>query len=108
MGNRTDIDLIRQVFYLTRKKGHAQTYSTVKTVILNWAPEAHAYNPSYSRGRDEENRSLKPARQKGLQTLSWKILHKNRSGGVAQGEGPEFKSQYCKKKKSNSEKIYDC
>jgi hypothetical protein len=28
-----------------------------------------------------------------------KTLHKNRAGGVAQGEGPEFKPQYCKKKK---------
>jgi hypothetical protein len=27
-----------------------------------------------------------------------KNLHKNRSGGVAQGEGPEFKPQYWKKK----------
>jgi hypothetical protein len=27
------------------------------------------------------------------------MLHKNRVGGVAQGEGPEFKPQYCKKKK---------
>jgi hypothetical protein len=33
-----------------------------------------------------------------LQTLSQKILHKNRAGGVAQGEGPEFKPQYCKTK----------
>jgi hypothetical protein len=28
------------------------------------------------------------------ETLSQKILHKNRAGGVAQGEGPEFKPQY--------------
>jgi hypothetical protein len=27
-----------------------------------------------------------------------KTLHKNRAGGVVQGEGPEFKPQYCKKK----------
>jgi ribosomal protein S20 len=27
-------------------------------------------------------------------TLSRKILHKNRAGRVAQGEGPEFKPQY--------------
>jgi hypothetical protein len=27
------------------------------------------------------------------------MLHKNRAGGVAQDEGPEFKPQYCKKKK---------
>jgi hypothetical protein len=29
-------------------------------------------------------------------TLSRKTLHKNRAGGVAQGEGPEFKPQYLK------------
>jgi hypothetical protein len=29
--------------------------------------------------------------------------HKNRGGGVAQGEGPEFKLQYCKKKKKVAE-----
>jgi hypothetical protein len=27
-------------------------------------------------------------------TLSRKTFHKNRAGGVAQSEGPEFKSQY--------------
>jgi hypothetical protein len=32
-------------------------------------------------------------------TLSRKTLHKNRAGGVAQGESPEFKTQYAKKKK---------
>jgi hypothetical protein len=32
------------------------------------------------------------------ETLSQKTLHKNRAGGVAQGEGPEFKPQYYKKK----------
>jgi hypothetical protein len=35
-----------------------------------------------------------------FKTLSQKALHKNRAGGVAQGDGPEFKSQYCKKKKT--------
>jgi hypothetical protein len=31
-------------------------------------------------------------------TLSWKKTHhKKRVGGVAQGVGPEFKLQYCKK-----------
>jgi hypothetical protein len=33
------------------------------------------------------------------QTLSQKTYHKKRAGGVAQGVGPEFKPQYCKKKK---------
>jgi hypothetical protein len=35
------------------------------------------------------------------QTLSRKTLHKNRAGGVAQGEGPEFKLQYCQKIKKS-------
>jgi hypothetical protein len=34
------------------------------------------------------------------ETLSPKTLHKNRAGGVAQGERPEFKPQYHKKKLS--------
>jgi hypothetical protein len=35
--------------------------------------------------------------------LSWKkISIKKRAGGVAQGVGPEFKSQYHKKKKKNA------
>jgi hypothetical protein len=34
-----------------------------------------------------------------------KILHKKRAGGVAQGEGPEFKPQYCKKKKKKKKKV---
>jgi hypothetical protein len=38
-------------------------------------------------------------------TPSRKALHKNRAGGVAQGEGPEFKSQYCKKKKEKKKKV---
>jgi hypothetical protein len=36
-------------------------------------------------------------------TLSWKTLHKNRTGGVAQGAGPEFKPQYWKNK--NKKKV---
>jgi hypothetical protein len=28
--------------------------------IYGWAPVAHAYNPSYSRGRNQEDRDLKP------------------------------------------------
>jgi hypothetical protein len=31
-----------------------------------------------------------------------KTLHKNKAGGVAQGEGPEFKPQYHKKKKKKT------
>jgi hypothetical protein len=35
------------------------------------------------------------------ETLSRKTLYKKRAGGVAQGEGPEFKPQYCKKTEKN-------
>jgi hypothetical protein len=38
------------------------------------------------------------------ETLSQKTLHKNRAGGVAQDESPEFKPQYCKKKKKKKER----
>jgi hypothetical protein len=33
------------------------------------------------------------------ETLSRRSPSQKRAGGVAQGEGPEFKPQYCKKKK---------
>jgi hypothetical protein len=45
-----------------------------------------ACSPSYSGGRDQSQPG-----QKVRETLSQKTLHKNRAGGVAQGEGPEFK-----------------
>jgi hypothetical protein len=31
-----------------------------------------------------------------------KTLHKNKAGGVVQGEGPEFKPQYHKKKRKKN------
>jgi hypothetical protein len=34
-----------------------------------------------------------------VRTYLEKIFHKNRAGGGAQGESPEFKPQNCKKKK---------
>jgi hypothetical protein len=30
-------------------------------IVLGWVPVAHACNPSFSGGRDQEDRSLKPA-----------------------------------------------
>jgi cytochrome c2 len=30
-------------------------------MLLGWEPLAHACNPSYSRGRDQENHGSKPA-----------------------------------------------
>jgi hypothetical protein len=64
----------------------------------SWVPVAHVCNPSYSGGRDQEDHGLKLAQVNSL----WDPISKNpsqkRGGGVAQDVGPEFKSQYHKKK----------
>jgi hypothetical protein len=63
-------------------------------------PVAHTCNPSYSGGRDQKDCGLKPAWANSFQdTISKYPITKNWAGGVAQGESPEFKPQYCKKKK---------
>jgi hypothetical protein len=63
----------------------------------------HACNPSHSGGRDQEDRSSKPAWANSSQDpISKKIPSQKRAGGVggvAQGVGPEFKPQSHKKKK---------
>jgi hypothetical protein len=46
---------------------------------------------------------LKPAWQIVLQILSRKHPTQKRDGGVAQGVGPVFKPQYCKKEKKRKE-----
>jgi hypothetical protein len=61
-------------------------------------------HPSYLGGRNQEDQCSKPAQQKGHEILSQKNPSPKRAGGVAQGEGSEFKSQYCKKKKRKKEK----
>jgi hypothetical protein len=65
--------------------------------FLNFSqvPVAHAYNPSYSGCRDQEDQGSK---------LTWanssarpyleKNLPQKRVDGMAQCEGPEFKPQY--------------
>jgi hypothetical protein len=55
-------------------------------------PVAH----DYSGGRDEEDRGLKPAQATSSRDSISKIPNTKRAGRVAQGEGPEFKPQYCK------------
>jgi hypothetical protein len=62
---------------------------------------AHTCNPSYSGGSSQEDHCWKPDQAKVvLETLSQKnkTKQKNRSrkrtGGMAQGVSPEFKSQY--------------
>jgi hypothetical protein len=57
---------------------------------------AHACNPSYSGGRDEEDHVSKPALQIVWETLSQKKKKKpsqKRAGEVAQGIGLEFNFQ---------------
>jgi hypothetical protein len=62
---------------------------------------AHACNPSYLGGRDQEDGGSKPAQaNSSSENLSQKTLHKNRAGGMAQIEGPEFKPSTAKKQKS--------
>jgi hypothetical protein len=72
--------------------------------MSSWAPVAHAYNPSYRGGRDQEDQGSKPAQANRSRDLSQNTHHKKRAGGVAQGVGPEFKPQYHKKKKKRKEK----
>jgi hypothetical protein len=60
---------------------------------------AHACNPNYSEGRHQEDHGSKPAQANGSQDPISKTLHKDRAGGVVQGEGPEFKLYYHHKKK---------
>jgi hypothetical protein len=61
---------------------------------------AHDCNPSCSGSRDQEDSGSKSVQA----NSSWDPISRNpsqkRAGGVAQGVGPEFKSQYHKKKKS--------
>jgi hypothetical protein len=61
---------------------------------------AQACNPTYSGGRDQEDHGSKPAwANSSTRPYLKKTLHKNRVGGVTQGDGSEFKPQYHKKKK---------
>jgi hypothetical protein len=63
----------------------------------------HACNPSYSGGRDLEDQGSNPAWANSLWYSTGINPSQKRTGGVAQGEGPEFKPQYYKKKKSPNE-----
>jgi hypothetical protein len=61
---------------------------------------AHIYNPSHSGGRDQEDQGIKPTKVNSLQDPILKNPSQERGDRVAQGIGPEFKPQYCKKKKN--------
>jgi hypothetical protein len=66
---------------------------------------AHACNSSYSGGRDQEELSSNPAgaNSSARPYLKKKKNHKKRTGGVAQGVGPEFKPQYWRKEIKNDQ-----
>jgi hypothetical protein len=64
-------------------------------VVLCWVPVAYTCNPNYLGGRDQEDRGWKPAWAKSLWDPISKILNTKRADGVAQGVGPDFKSQQC-------------
>jgi hypothetical protein len=66
--------------------------------MMSRVPVAHAYIPSYSGGRDQEDCSAKPARSYLRKKKKIRI-----KGGVARGVGPEFKPHYCKKKKKKND-----
>jgi hypothetical protein len=56
---------------------------------------AKACDPNCLGGRDQEDWGSKPAQA----SSSWDPnTQKKGTGGMAQGVGPDFKSQYCKKK----------
>jgi hypothetical protein len=65
---------------------------------------AHTCNSSYSGGRDQEDQCSKPVwenNSRDPRPYLEKKQSQERAGGVAQGVGPEFKPQYCKKKKGS-------
>jgi hypothetical protein len=69
----------------------------LKYYIMSWTPVAHTCNPSYSGGRDQEDCGLKSAPANSSRPHLETHPSQKRAGGVAQGVGPEFKLQYCKK-----------
>jgi hypothetical protein len=68
---------------------------------------AQSCHPRYSGGRDHEDHDSKPSQGTSSARLYLKnTLHKNRAHGVAQGESPEFKPQFHKKKKNFKHSMY--
>jgi hypothetical protein len=57
--------------------------------------------PSYSGGRDKEDRSSKPAPANSLRVPILKKTHHKKSWWSNQDVGPEFKPQYRQKKKAS-------
>jgi hypothetical protein len=74
---------------------------TQRESMLSLVPVAHTYNPSYSGGRDQEDHGSQPAQANSWWDPILKNPSQKRAGWVAYGVGPEFKPQYCKKKRKN-------
>jgi hypothetical protein len=64
-------------------------------------PMAHACNPSYLGGREQEDCSLKPALANSSQDPISKNPSQKWAGGVAQGVGPKHHKKKKKKKSRN-------
>jgi hypothetical protein len=77
----------------------------IKRTCFHWVLVAHACNPSYSRGRDQEECGLTPAAATSLRDPILKNPSHKRAGGVAQGAGLEFKRQHCQKKRKH---VFHC
>jgi hypothetical protein len=69
-----------------------ESWEGEERVVKSQVSLAYACNSSYSGGRDQEDRNLKPAWANSLQDPISKKITKKRAGGVGQGVGPEFKS----------------
>jgi hypothetical protein len=65
---------------------------------------AYTCNPSYSGGRDQEDHGSKPAWANCSRDPISKKHFTKKGGGVAQGEGSEFESQYHTQKKEKKMK----
>jgi hypothetical protein len=68
--------------------------ATIKNTNKAGCQVAHACNPSYSGGTDQEDQDLKPDQENSSRDpiSKTKPITKIRADGVAQGVGPEFKS----------------
>jgi hypothetical protein len=75
--------------------------------LFSQALVAHVCNPSYLRGREQEDHSSKPARANSSRDPILKNPTRKRADKVAQGIGPEFKPQYHKKKKERENLFMD-
>jgi hypothetical protein len=65
---------------------------------------AHTYNPSYPRGRDQEDLGSNPTGANNSRDPILKKPYTKKSGKVTQSVDPEFKLQYYEKKMPVSNK----